>query len=242
MQLLKTGWGRLVQFGFRLLYNELAFTYDAVSYTVSLGQWKAWGRATLLHLDAPPNAPILELAHGPGHLQIALYAAGYTPYGIDLSKHMGHMAAARLRQAGQPVRLARAQAEHLPFPSAAFDGIVSTFPTAFILAPETLREAYRTLRPGGRFVIVPTAQLTSGGIAKQGIDLAYRVTGQGNGTLPERAEAAANLPPGTVQHPKQIWESISGRFKAAGFSLRPEMAIFDRSIAQVLIAQKGERA
>jgi demethylmenaquinone methyltransferase/2-methoxy-6-polyprenyl-1,4-benzoquinol methylase len=239
MQTLKTGWGRLVQFGFRLLYNELAFTYDAVSWAVSLGEWRAWGRAAITPLDAPPNAPILELAHGPGHLQMALRAAGYTPYGIDLSPYMGRIAAARLRRAGQPIRLARADAGRLPFPDSAFAGAVSTFPTAFILAPETLREAYRVLRPAGRLVIVPTAQLTSGGIAKRGIDLAYRLTGQSSSTLQEHAEVAANLPPGTVQHPKHVWETIAGRFKAAGFTLRPEMAIFQRSIAQVLIAQKG---
>ncbi|MCZ7544410.1 MAG: hypothetical protein M5R40_13175 [Anaerolineae bacterium] len=38
-------WWALVRFGFRLLYNELAFTYDLVSRVVSLGQWRAWQRA-----------------------------------------------------------------------------------------------------------------------------------------------------------------------------------------------------
>ena len=82
-------WWGLVGFGFRLLYNEMAFTYDLVSWIVSLGQWRAWQRAALDHIDAPPGARILELAHGTGNLQMDLRAAGYHTVALDLSRAMG---------------------------------------------------------------------------------------------------------------------------------------------------------
>ena len=44
-------WWRFVRFGFRLLYNEFAWTYDFVAWVVSFGQWKAWGPMVLLGQD-----------------------------------------------------------------------------------------------------------------------------------------------------------------------------------------------
>ncbi|PJF35259.1 MAG: class I SAM-dependent methyltransferase, partial [Candidatus Thermofonsia Clade 1 bacterium] len=133
MQPIKSAWWRLVKFGFRLLYNELAFTYDAVSVIVSLGEWQAWQRAALNFLP-PHAAPVLELAHGTGNLQRALHAAGIRSLAIDLSPHMSRLAARKLRRAKAPVRLIRARAEQLPFRAQAFPAAISTFPTAFILA------------------------------------------------------------------------------------------------------------
>src|SRR3972149_2134286 len=82
-------WKSLVRFAFRLLYNELAWTYDFVAWCVSLGKWKAWGRTSIRHLR---GQRILELAHGPGHLLISLRLAGYHPIGIDLSPAMSRQA------------------------------------------------------------------------------------------------------------------------------------------------------
>jgi hypothetical protein len=44
-------WWRLVRFGFRLLYNEFAFSYDLVSKVVSLGAWRCWQQSALKHLN-----------------------------------------------------------------------------------------------------------------------------------------------------------------------------------------------
>ena len=55
-------WRRGVRAGFRLLYNELAWTYDGVSKAVSFGQWRCWGQQVLRHLDAAPGAPVLEMS------------------------------------------------------------------------------------------------------------------------------------------------------------------------------------
>jgi hypothetical protein len=55
---MKRLWWGLVRFGFRLLYNEFAFTYDTVSKVVSLGAWRCWQRAALKYLAVPPGARI----------------------------------------------------------------------------------------------------------------------------------------------------------------------------------------
>lgn len=171
-------WWALIRFGFRLLYNELAWTYDAVSWAVSLGRWREWQRVSIPFLDAAPGHLILELAHGTGNLQIDLIAAGLKPIGIDLSPYMGRIARRKLRQVGLPIHLVRASALHLPFPDACFDAVVSTFPTEFIIHPRTLAEVHRVLKAGGRFVVVANAVLTLGSLPARVLEWLYHVTGQ----------------------------------------------------------------
>lgn len=171
-------WWSLVKFGFRLLYNELAFTYDTVSSIVSLGAWRCWQRTVLKHLEVEPGASILELAHGTGNLQLDLHALGYRTFGYDLSPYMGRIAQGKLKQSRFPVRLTRGRAQQLPYLSGAFAAVINTFPTNFILEPETLCEVHRVLRSGGQFLIVPNGVLTSGGAVEAGIEWLYRVTGQ----------------------------------------------------------------
>ncbi len=207
---------RLIQFGFRLLYNELAFSYDWVSWLVSLGEWRAWQHSALRHLDPPSAGRILELAHGTGHLQIALRNAGYQSLGCDLSRAMGRIAGQRIRRVGIVPRLVRCDARRLPFASQSFAAIVCTFPSGFIVDPLTIGESYRVLLPGGKLIFVPGASLTGRSAAKRAVDLAYRVTGQSTG-----------WPPGVL-----------ARFENAGFAL----TIFDApctiSVAQVVVAEK----
>lgn len=169
-------WWRLVKFGFRLLYNEMAFTYDTVSKVVSFGTWRCWQRSALKYLDTGKS--VLELAHGTGDLQLDLHAAGYRMIGYDLSPYMGRITQRKLGQHRVPARLARGMAQRLPFASAAFDAVVSTFPTSFVFEASTLAEVHRILRPGGRFVIVISGAFTAGGLSRTMMEWLYRITGQ----------------------------------------------------------------
>lgn len=176
-------WWKLVRFGFRLLYNEFAFTYDTVSQTVSLGRWRCWQRSALKYL--PPQGTVLELAHGTGDLQLDLYAAGYRVFGHDLSASMGQITRDKLRRAQQPVRLSRGFAQKLPYGAAVFDAVVSTFPTEFIVAAPTLHEVQRVLKSDGVFVVVPNGVLTGKDAVAQSLEWLYRITGQRGEASPE---------------------------------------------------------
>jgi len=179
-------WNRLLRFGFRLLYNELAFTYDLVAWCVSLGKWKAWGRTSMKHLR---GERILEIAHGPGHLLPALRLAGYRPVGIDLSPTMSRQAAKRVRRDGPNVPLARCRAQALPFRAGAFDAAVAAFPTEYIVDPATLREAARVTKPDGRLVVVAAASLGGRGPLPKLIHRLYDITGQRD-PMPQGTESA----------------------------------------------------
>lgn len=215
---------RLLRLAFHLLYNELAWTYDAVSWVVSLGQWRRWQCAALPYL--PPagagRTRVLELAHGPGHMLLALHRAGYEVVGCDLSPAMGRLARRRLARGGASVPLVRGRAEALPFAAEAFDAVLATFPAEFIAAPETLRSVRRMLQPGGRFVLVPVARLTGSDPLSRALEWLYAVTGQ---RLPPEAEPRALVP-------------LTEPLAAAGYAVRVEEIDAPCSRVTVVIAEK----
>ncbi len=215
--MLSQAWWTLIRFGFRLLYNEMAFTYDGVSWIVSLGQWRDWQRTALPYLAAPSAGPVLELAHGTGNLQIDLRRAGFQAVALDLSRTMGRIADRKLRGWGWRPRLVRARAEALPFATDHFAAVVSTFPTEFIIDPATLAEVQRVLRPGGRLVVVFNGLLTGKNAATEVLEAAYKVTGQ-RGPWPVDVEE---------------------RLRAAGFAAEVIHVPLERSTVLLFVGKKN---
>jgi ubiquinone/menaquinone biosynthesis C-methylase UbiE len=179
---------RLMRFAFDQFYTNFAWTYDAVASAVSFGEWQLWGRQAIPFL--PRIGRILEIAHGPGHVHLALREQGYRVAGIDLSRQMGRMAMQRVQNAQRrSPALARASAMQLPFANDTFVAAVSTFPAGFLFAKETLAEVARVLAPRGKLVIVPAAELRGHDWATRIVKFAYQVTGQAQ--APSFAEMSA---------------------------------------------------
>jgi len=175
---LESLWWRLLRFGFRLLYNEFAWTYDIVSWSVSLGHWRRWQRAAIPHLLTGPNHRVLELAHGTANLQIDLADAGIYTIGLDISPAMGRIARRKLHRHSVEARLVRGSAMKLPFANSSFTSAISTFPTEFIVHRDTLLEVYRILKPGGRLVVVPNGMLELANPIARFLEWLYQITGQ----------------------------------------------------------------
>ena len=134
---------------FHLLYHQFAWTYDLVAWAVSLDQWQTWVNTVIPYIQAPL---VLELGHGPGHLQVALHQQGIQSIGLDLSKQMGRLAYRRLDKIHFRPNLVNARSQQLPFAKDNIPQIVVTFPSEYIVDPETLSEIYRVLAPGGSAV------------------------------------------------------------------------------------------
>jgi len=156
----------LLRFFFRLLYHQFAFTYDLVAASVSFNRWKDWVMSVIPFIE---GNRILEIGHGPGHLQRTLLSRNVISVGIDESAQMGRLAkrnltrrassshAAALDIAYAQTNLVRGIAQQLPFPNEGFDTIVATFPTEYITAVETLAEVKRCLAVEGRLIVLPAA-------------------------------------------------------------------------------------
>ncbi len=198
-------WRRIVVLGFRLLYHELAWSYELVSWLVSRGLWHRWQRAALAYL--PAEGRILEVGFGPGHLLVDLTrgaggghldtqagvgiqqpCAGCQVFGLDLSPAMLRLARRRLARHALPVPLVQGRAEVLPFASGSFDAVVVTFPTPFVYDPAWIRDLIRVLRgvrpggdvsqAGGRLVVVEQAEFEGRSLVNRFLEWLYQVTGQ----------------------------------------------------------------
>ncbi len=219
-------WLRFVRFGFRLLYYEMAWTYDAVSWLVSLGEWRKWQQAALPFVTGPT---VLEIGHGPGHMLVALAEAGYTVTGLDLSPQMGRMARRNGQKAGQSVLLARGKVQEVPFRSGSFTAVLATFPTDYVLDPETLAAVWRVLAENGRFIVIPEGHHTGHGVIHKFISFLFRITGQTAGSQ-TRDDAFWTNP--------DLWLPFQTRFAEAGFTFRTEHKKLPKSGVTILIGEK----
>jgi ubiquinone/menaquinone biosynthesis C-methylase UbiE len=200
---------RFMNFLYHLLYHPLAFTYDLVAWVVSFGKWNDWVLGIFPHLE---GTRILELGHGPGHLQRFLLDRGLSPVALDESAPMGRLAKRRL---GAKHKLTRGLAQSLPFPADSFDTVVSTFPSEYIFDPRTLAEIRRALKNGGRLVVLPLA-IPSNGL----LNWLYRVTGESPAALDEAVKTRLIQP-----------------FTQAGFVVNVETLDLKSSRLVILVAQ-----
>ena len=204
---------RLLRLFFRLLYHQLAFVYDLVAASVSFNRWKDWVMSVIPFIE---GNRILEIGHGPGHLQRVLVGRQGVAVGIDESAQMGYLAK---RNTDGSARLTRGLAQHLPFPSGSFDTIVSTFPADFITDAHTLAEVKRCLSNGGRFIVLPVAWPKN-----PFLDWLFRVTGES---------------------PSEAVELVMSKFKAplaqAGFETEVRMLDVRSSLLLIVVAKKPSR-
>jgi ubiquinone/menaquinone biosynthesis C-methylase UbiE len=188
----------LLRLFFYLLYHPFAFTYDLVAAIVSLGRWKDWVLSVVPFIE---GNRILEIGHGPGHLQRVLLSRGIFAVGIDESAPMSRLAKRNLRRsfnskrndshsastsakakiqhiAYTQISLTRGVGEHLPFSNDSFDSVVATFPSEYITDADTLAEVKRCLVNGGRFIVLPVAMLMGRGLLDRVMAFVFRVTHQ----------------------------------------------------------------
>jgi SAM-dependent methyltransferase len=92
---------------------------------------------------------VLDVACGAGYVAAAARDRGAEPVGVDFSA-----AQVRLAEQSYPgIRFVEGDAEALPFTDGEFDVVFNAFGLAHVPNPEVATaEAYRVLKPGGRFV------------------------------------------------------------------------------------------
>ncbi len=217
---------RLLRLFFHLLYHPFAWAYDFVAATVSLGQWNEWVNVALRYI--PVQGRVLELGHGPGHLQLALAQQGAWVTGLDRSRQMGQIARRRLRRAsgaaGRGPALVNGLAQTLPYAAESFTQVVATFPTEYLFAPQTLAEVYRVLQNGGSLVVLPTAWITGKSLAQRAAAGLFRITGQ------------------SPEFDQTDQRQLTEPFRIQGFETKTELVMLKGSTVFVIIAEKTGRA
>jgi demethylmenaquinone methyltransferase/2-methoxy-6-polyprenyl-1,4-benzoquinol methylase len=139
------------------VFARVAPRYDLMNDLMSAGLHRLW-KDDLVSWLAPPKgaAPyaILDVAGGTGDVALrALRASGPGASAVicDISAEM--IAVGRARGAGSQLDFVRGNAEALPFAKARFDAYTIAFGMRNLTHLQAaLAEAFRVLRPGGRFL------------------------------------------------------------------------------------------
>lgn len=212
-----------IRWSFARFYREFSWTYDTVAWLVSRGLWRQWTLAALPYL----SGRILETGCGTGYVQYALAQrsanTAHTAVGLDASPFMLAHTRRRLQRAGHEARLIHGVAQAIPCQDASFDTVLVTFPSEYIIHPDTLSEVWRVLLPGGRLVIVDAAQFTHNGWYERLVDLAYHITFQ----------ASVQREPAHI-----VYSSL---VEGAGFVTRTYHEQVQDSLVTVLVATKRDR-
>jgi ubiquinone/menaquinone biosynthesis C-methylase UbiE len=210
---------RFMRLFFYLLYHPFAWSYDFVAWTVSLGRWRDWIMSLVPFIE---GRRVLELGHGPGHLQRILLNRNLFTIGLDESRQMGYLVKKRLEYDGYTqIKLTRGLAQSLPFPAGSFDTLVSSFPSEYIFDAQTLAEAYRVLNNGGRFLVLPAAWITGQKLMERFAAGLFRITGQ--------------VPTDPVD---VISERLKHPFEEVGFRVQIEQVEVKSSLVLIVIAEK----
>lgn len=112
-------------------------------------------------------ASILDIGCGAGQTLVAL-GAGRRSVGVDIDVDALRVAARG--PLGEPLRVAAAQGERLPFADGAFDYVYSRVALPYMDIGSALGEMHRVLRPGGRLwlalhpIAIPAAQFRRGNL------------------------------------------------------------------------------
>jgi demethylmenaquinone methyltransferase/2-methoxy-6-polyprenyl-1,4-benzoquinol methylase len=158
------GFARVAESDRQRLVNEVfakvARRYDLMNDLMSGGMHRLW-KADLLTALAPPKGAtpfaLLDVAGGTGDIAFRFLkqvGAGGSAVICDISNEM--LEAGRARAAAKdpgPLSFVQGNAEALPFPNARFDAYTIAFGIRNVThIDKALAEAYRVLKPGGRFL------------------------------------------------------------------------------------------
>lgn len=151
------------------VFSSVANRYDVMNDLMSAGVHRLWKDAVIDWMSPRPGTELLDVAGGTGDISFRF---------LDRVKGQGHATVCDMTQAMLDEGAARAGAKglvgvdwvcgdamKLPFPDRSFDVYTIAFGIRNVTRIEAaLAEAYRVLRPGGRFLCLEFSQIPTAGL------------------------------------------------------------------------------
>ncbi|MBS0410260.1 MAG: ubiquinone/menaquinone biosynthesis methyltransferase [Proteobacteria bacterium] len=147
------------------VFARIATRYDSLCDLFSVGAHRLWKEHLARRIAELPGREVLDLATGTGDIPARVLRRlpaghGRTLRVTDLCPQMLDMARAKLRGAPAGVSLDLADAEGLSdFADASMDIVSIAFAMKICDRRRVAAEAFRVLRPGGRFLVLEAARI-----------------------------------------------------------------------------------
>ena len=139
------------------VFTSVARKYDVMNDAMSLGMHRGWKDRFVKRVKPQPGEKILDMAGGTGDIAFRMADRGADVTVADINQDMLDVGAERAMErreaegAGSLV-FTQQNAEEVAFSSSSFDAYTIVFGIRNVtFKDKALAEAYRVLRPGGRF-------------------------------------------------------------------------------------------
>ena len=176
------------------MFDNIAPRYELLNTILTFGLDKRWRKIGVSLLGLNPGSLVGDIACGTGDILRLLNSKGLVGIGLDPSRGMlvaGHSSSP----------LVQSTAEHMPLKSESLDGIVTSFALRnFTSLEEFFNEAFRTIKPGGRFMNLDVGEPKSK-LVKVGHNLWFNRAVPLIGALLSDKSAYAYLPKSTSYLP-----------------------------------------
>jgi demethylmenaquinone methyltransferase/2-methoxy-6-polyprenyl-1,4-benzoquinol methylase len=142
------------------MFDNIAPTYDKLNHILSLNIDRIWRRRVMRIVRRSQPKSIMDVATGTGDLAIAMAkrVEGAHILGVDLSEEMLQVARAKIKRLAleERIEVSKGDAENLSFvASDSIDAATVAFGVRnFENLEGGLSEIYRTLKHGGKFVVL----------------------------------------------------------------------------------------
>ena len=213
------------------MFDGVAPRYDRLNRIISLGLDQGWRRRTVATLGLPAGSRVIDLACGTGDLCDDVRAAGYRPFGFDVSAGM-------LAVAHTNAPLVRSDVLVLPLPDTSVDGVTCGFALRnFVDLPTFFTECARVLRPGGRIAALDAAE-PENPLMRIGNSVWFRgIVPWIGARFSDNPAAYRYLPASTAYLP--AGPALMDQVRAAGFSAVGRRTMMGGSV-QLLTATRAE--
>ena len=135
------------------VFSSVARKYDVMNDAMSGGMHRLWKDRFVRRVKPRAGEAFLDMAGGTGDIAFRLAAAGATVTVSDINQDMLDVGIERAMERGiDDLVWSRQNAEELSFPDRFFEGYTIAFGIRNVThIDKALAEAFRVLRPGGRF-------------------------------------------------------------------------------------------
>lgn len=203
----------------REVFDSVAGKYDTMNDLMSLGIHRLWKREFLTMMDPRPYYKLLDLAAGTGDITFGWLKRGGGPAVMsDINESMLTVGQDRATANGHlgDVEFLLADAEDLPLPDASFDRISMAFGLRNCTNKDkVIAQAYRLLRPGGRFLVLEFSKLQIAGLEKLYDLWSFQALPKIGAIVAKDAESYQYLAESIRMFPPQ--DELKRMFETAGF-------------------------